>query len=136
MDQEISLFPDLEVCKTLLDPYLKLWTTSYDFHCKYEIWSEGPFMGLDADAIAEDVENMWKTLYKLSRSFQDQPGPKRTAEVARAKIERFRAFLPLLQTICNPGLRKRHWKQVTKSFLILSILFLTHTYVVVDILNR
>ena len=69
-------------------------------------------MGLDGEAIADEVESMWKTLYKLSKSFSDLPGPKKVADSVRAKIERFRQYIPLLLTICNPGLRDRHWKQV------------------------
>jgi len=70
-------------------------------------------VGLDAEAISDEVESMWKMMYKLVRTFQDQAGPKRTAEAARNKIERFRTFIPLLQAVCNPGLRDRHWKQMS-----------------------
>lgn len=29
-------------------------------------------MGLDAEAISEEVEAMWKTMYKLTKTFMDQ----------------------------------------------------------------
>jgi len=113
LDQEQTNFADLQVALQLVDPYHKLWTTAYDFHVKNKLWSDGPFMGLDANAIAEEVENMWKTMYKLSKQFNDQPGPKKVAETVRRKMEKFKQFIPLLVTICNPGLRERHWKAMS-----------------------
>lgn len=55
---------------------------------------------------------MWRTLYKLAKTLHDNPGAKRIAEMVRAKVEKFRQFLPVLQTVCNKGLQKRHWQQV------------------------
>lgn len=76
----------------------------------------GPFLGLNADEIIEDVETMWRTLYKLSKTLHDNPGAKRIAELVRAKIEKFRQFSVVLQTICNKGLQKRHWDLVCTCF--------------------
>lgn len=73
----------------------------------------GPFKDLNADEIREEAESMWRTLYKLSKTFHDAPGAKRIAEMVRAKVEKFRQFIPVLQTICNPGLQTRHWEMVT-----------------------
>jgi dynein heavy chain len=32
----------------------------------------------------------------------------------RTKIEEFREHMPLIHTLCNPGLRDRHWEQVSE----------------------
>ena len=72
----------------------------------------GAFVGLNADDIQQEVEGMWRTLYKLSKTFADQPGPRRVADLVRTKIEKFKQHMPVLHTICNPGLRERHWRQV------------------------
>lgn len=74
----------------------------------------GPFMGLDAELISEEVENMWKLMYKLSKVFQDQPGPRKVADNVRGRIEKFQMYIPLLLAICNPGLHERHWKQMSE----------------------
>jgi len=70
-------------------------------------------MGINADSVADDVENMWKTMYKLQKTFSDLAGPRRVAATVQKQIERFKQFLPLLATICNPGLRERHWEEVS-----------------------
>ncbi|CAG0885871.1 unnamed protein product [Darwinula stevensoni] len=71
------------------------------------------FVGLNADDIQQEVEGMWRTLYKLSKTFADQPGPRRVADLVRTKIEKFKQHMPVLHTICNPGLRERHWRQIS-----------------------
>lgn len=76
------------------------------------MFTSGPFKDLDAEEIKESVENMWRTLYKLAKTLFDVPGSKRIAEMVRAKVEKFKQFVPVLQTICNPGIQERHWIQV------------------------
>lgn len=66
---------------------------------------------------------MWKTLYKLARTLQDYPGSKRVAEIVRGKVDNFKKYLPVLETICNPGIHDRHWAEVIRisHFTIYSI---------------
>ncbi|CAL4098707.1 unnamed protein product, partial [Meganyctiphanes norvegica] len=109
---EATKFPLLAAMASQKEPYDKLWHTAYDFHQKYEKWYNGPFSGLDAEAINDDVENMWRTMYKLTKTFMDQVGSRRVAEYVKERIEKFRHHVPVLQCICNPGLRERHWTQL------------------------
>lgn len=69
-------------------------------------------MELDAEEVEEELGNMWRTMHKLSRTFADNPNPKRSAEITKSKLDKFKQHLPLLQTFCNPGIRDRHWKRV------------------------
>lgn len=55
---------------------------------------------------------MWQTLHTLAKILYDIPGAKYVAEMVRAKVEKFRQYVPLLQTVCNKGLQERHWQQV------------------------
>ena len=74
--------------------------------------SIGPFHQLDAEAVKEEADIMWRTLYKLSRTLMDMPGSKRIADTTRGKVEKFRQCMPLLQILCTPGLKERHWLRV------------------------
>ena len=56
---------------------------------------------------------MWRTVYKLTKQFSSLPGPRRVAETFRRKMDQFKQHLPVLSTICNPGLKERHWEQVS-----------------------
>lgn len=62
--------------------------------------------------MSEYVESTWRVLYKLAKQLSDNPGAKRVAEIVRGKVEKFRQFLPVLTTVCNKGLQKRHWDMV------------------------
>lgn len=94
------------------EPYDKLWRTALAFTEKHEIWFNGPFLDLNADLISEEVDAMWRTLYKLTKTFVEHPGPKRVAENVKSRVEKFRQTLPVMKMICNAGMRERHWEVV------------------------
>ncbi len=56
---------------------------------------------------------MWRTVYKLTKTLSDQPGPRNVADRVKGKIDKFKQHLPILHTICNPGIRERHWEQMS-----------------------
>lgn len=62
----------------------------------------------------EEIGGMYRTVLKLTKTFGDAPGPRRVADSVKTKIDKFKVHIPLLQIICNPGLRDRHWEQVVK----------------------
>ena len=62
---------------------------------------------------------MWRAMYKLTKTFNDQPGPRRIADSMKGKIDKFKQHLPILHTICNPGIRDRHWEAVSRCYLVL-----------------
>ena len=73
---------------------------------------KGPFMELNAEEVEEEVGNMWRIMHKLSKTLADKPNPKRSADITKSKLDKFKQHLPLLQTFCNPGIRDRHWQRV------------------------
>ena len=44
---------------------------------------EGPFGDVDPDTVEADVGNIWRTLYKLEKSFSETPLPKEMAAKVR-----------------------------------------------------
>ncbi|XP_015175416.1 PREDICTED: dynein heavy chain 3, axonemal [Polistes dominula] len=114
LDMELSPYMMIPSMSSIVDVFDKLWHIALNFHKNYEKWFYGPFVGLDADEIRDEVEEIWRTLYKLSRVFSDIPGARRVAEMVRAKVEKFKQFIPVLQTICTPGLEARHWEQISQ----------------------
>ncbi|XP_015683342.1 dynein heavy chain 3, axonemal-like, partial [Protobothrops mucrosquamatus] len=73
-----------------------------------------PVLQLNAEEITEDVANMWRTMYKLTKTFIDLPGPKRMAENVKYKIDKFKQHLPVLSIACNHGMKDRHWEQISE----------------------
>ncbi|WAQ96862.1 DYH3-like protein [Mya arenaria] len=109
LEWEQSFFPQLQQMFTMKEPYDKLWNTAWTFHQKHENWMNGAFTSLNAEEIENEVGDMWRTLYKLTKTFSDQAGPRRIADSVKGKIDKFKQHLPILHTICNPGIRDRHW---------------------------
>uniref|UniRef100_A0A667IJZ4 Dynein axonemal heavy chain 3 n=1 Tax=Lynx canadensis TaxID=61383 RepID=A0A667IJZ4_LYNCA len=80
-----------------------LWSTFYCF-------CNGPLFLLNAEEISEEVGNMWRTIYKLTKTLADVPAPRRLAENVKMKIEKFKQHIPILSISCNPGMKDRHWQ--------------------------
>lgn len=51
-------------------------------------------------------------MYRLTKTFAEQPSPQRVANQFKMKIDKFKQHLALLHVVCNPGLRQRHWQQM------------------------
>ncbi|KAK6187847.1 hypothetical protein SNE40_005782 [Patella caerulea] len=113
LEWEQSSFPDLQLMFTMKEPYEKLWNTAYTFHQKHETWMNGAFQELNAEDIETEVSDMWRSMYKLTKTFSDQAGPRRIADSVKGKIDKFKQHMPILQTICNPGIRDRHWDMMS-----------------------
>ncbi|KAK0049220.1 dynein heavy chain 3 axonemal-like isoform X1 [Biomphalaria pfeifferi] len=114
LEWEVTDFPQLAAMFQAKEPYDKLWKTAYNFYLKNELWTHGPFKNLNSEEIDNEVSEMWRTMYKLTKAFADQPGPRHIANSVKTKIDKFKTNMPILQTICNPGIRDRHWDQMSE----------------------
>ncbi|KAB1263611.1 Dynein heavy chain 3; axonemal [Camelus dromedarius] len=112
LEKEKSTFPLLQTVLTNKVPYEQLWVTAYEFSIKSEEWMNGPLFLLNAEEIAEEIGNMWRTVYKLTKTLTDMPAPRRLAENVKSKIDKFKQHIPILSISCNPGMKDRHWQQV------------------------
>ncbi|KAL2299010.1 hypothetical protein Nmel_014623 [Mimus melanotis] len=114
LGQEKTQFPLLQSIIATKEPFEQLWVTAYTFHTKSEEWMNGSLQQLNADEINDEVGNMWRTMYKLSKSFPDVPVPRRMAESMKFKLDKFKQHLPVLSVACNRGMKERHWKQISE----------------------
>ncbi|CAG5890787.1 unnamed protein product [Menidia menidia] len=113
LDREISQFPMLQILIADKIPYEQLWNTALKFDTMSEVWMDGPFLHLDAEKIAEELDVMWRTTHKLTKTFSNLFGPCRVAKSFKSKIDKFKQNLPILVTICNPGMKDRHWEKIS-----------------------
>ncbi|KAJ3373477.1 Dynein heavy chain 3, axonemal [Kappamyces sp. JEL0680] len=113
LEWEQTPFIKLQQTKDTLDPYKKLWETAAQFQSEYSKWMGGAFTDISAEAVEESVSNMFRVSFKLIKVFSDQPVPKKVAESVRNKLEKFKAHIPLISVLRNPGLRERHWQAIS-----------------------
>ncbi|XP_042559183.1 dynein axonemal heavy chain 3 isoform X2 [Clupea harengus] len=113
LEKEESEFPQLQSLMTAKQPYDQLWCTALNFQNKSEMWMKGSFQHLNAEHITEELTSMWRLMYKLTKGFSELAGPRRVADSFRIKMDKFKTHLPLLTTICNPGMKDRHWEQIS-----------------------
>lgn len=67
---------------------------------------------LNAENIEAELGEMFRTMYKLGKVFADQAIPRNAADRVRRSMDKFKLHQPLLNVICNPGIRDRHWVEV------------------------
>ncbi|KAK7898572.1 hypothetical protein WMY93_019425 [Mugilogobius chulae] len=113
LERELSDFPLLQELITEKQPFEQLWTTAFNFETVSEVWMNGPFKNLDAEKIGNDLDGMWRTMHKLTKTLSSLPGPCRVARFFKTKTEQFKQHLPVLTTICNPGIKDRHWELIS-----------------------
>lgn len=93
------------------------WSITSDnfFNHSHRDWMDGPMSNMDPDVVGNEVGNVWRSLYKLEKGFENVPFAKKIASKVKTRVEEFREHMPLVQTLFNPGLRDRHWDQISES---------------------
>ena len=62
------------------------------------------------------MQSLWKNSYRLTKVFAhpDFIGPMRAAVSIKGRLEKFKVNMPIIQALCNPGLKGRHWALMSK----------------------
>lgn len=63
----------------------------------------------------KDIKNAWKTMFKAVKTFKanEQTGCLKIAEDIKKEMDDFMPRVPLIQRLCNPGMRDRHWNEIS-----------------------
>jgi dynein heavy chain len=111
--------PQINAQISSLDPFKKLWQTTRSMFRNHRDWLTGPFSTLVPETMDEAVQDAYRIMFKLQKVFSGLTGgdrlpePLKAATATLAKIEDFKTYQPLIDAVCNPGLRDRHWIAMT-----------------------
>ena len=56
---EPTQYPQIVQSLTLKEPFDNLWNTAVRFQERYDTWTKGPILGLDAEEVAEEVASIF-----------------------------------------------------------------------------
>uniref|UniRef100_A0A803V3Y9 Dynein axonemal heavy chain 12 n=1 Tax=Ficedula albicollis TaxID=59894 RepID=A0A803V3Y9_FICAL len=68
-------------------------------------WMDGTFLELDGESMEAEVDEFYREMYKLLRLFQQKQ--------KKALTEKRPEHIPTVVVFCNPGMRERHWQQMS-----------------------
>ena len=77
-------------------------------------WNEGELLKLDPEEVEKDHKSMFQTGSKLSIRFNNMKfhKPEKIANDIKEELNRFREFIPVIRSLCNPGLKPRHMEEI------------------------
>lgn len=110
----LSQFELLKQSHDKLSPYKKLFDAGQDFIEKRDIWLKSQVGSYNPENIAEDINQIYDDLIKLTQNFENHPQTKRLAEDIKVVIDEFKLNMPIIETLGNPGLKLRHWEQISE----------------------
>uniref|UniRef100_A0A674H7Z3 Dynein axonemal heavy chain 12 n=1 Tax=Taeniopygia guttata TaxID=59729 RepID=A0A674H7Z3_TAEGU len=85
-----------------------LWATFIILVCNLMFflrWMDGTFLELDGESMEAEIDEFYREMYKLLRLFQQKQ--------KKAAMEKKKPNIPTVVVFCNPGMRERHWQQMS-----------------------
>uniref|UniRef100_A0A8B9IQ18 Dynein axonemal heavy chain 12 n=1 Tax=Anser cygnoides TaxID=8845 RepID=A0A8B9IQ18_ANSCY len=118
---KLSDFPLLSNLKVDIEPYQKLFQLILKWQQTQKRWMDGAFLELNGESMEAEVDDFSREIYKMSKLFQQkqkkiQQELKKTSQhrtVEEKKGEEIKENIPTVNVFCNPGMRTRHWQQMS-----------------------
>lgn len=111
---DLSQYPVRKKAHDQLKPYKNLFDAGQDFIDKWELWMYSQVGSFDPDEIDQDVSNFYRIVQKLEKLMGDHPITMQLIMDVKEQMELFRGHMPIINTLGNPGMKARHWEQVSE----------------------
>ena len=108
-------YSQLATMSKTFEPYATLWLTAGTWVKNQSEWNEGQFSALDPEQMEKELGNAQRNMYKLSKTFADTAGLGEIAMQIKGEVEEFMPVMPLVTALRNPGMRERHWAEMSKA---------------------
>ncbi|XP_061590831.1 dynein axonemal heavy chain 12 [Cololabis saira] len=139
---ELTCYPEVEVMKEDIEPYQKLFGFILKWQRMEERWMHGSFLKLDGESMEVQVDESYREIFKMLKFFQrkqnkakqeremisgmsrhksgkeEEPTVQESPTVLLCssvveQIKKFKDYIPIVSILCNPGIRARHWEQMS-----------------------
>uniref|UniRef100_A0A2K5C5A9 Dynein axonemal heavy chain 12 n=1 Tax=Aotus nancymaae TaxID=37293 RepID=A0A2K5C5A9_AOTNA len=138
---ELTKYPELDKLKVNIEPYQKFFNFVLKWQRSEKRWMDGGFLDLNEESMKADVEEFSREIFKTLKFFQmklkkelqekRKVAGKRLLEEEKIEeeskenptitmcstvmeqIKAFKEYIPTVSILCNPGMRPRHWKQMS-----------------------
>ncbi|XP_075690041.1 dynein axonemal heavy chain 12 [Rhinoderma darwinii] len=141
---DLTTYPELDSLKVNIEPYQKLFALIYKWQKTEKKWIDGAFLDLNGESMEAEVDEFFREVYKMMKLFQQKQkksedekkkaAQHRTLSEDKDKVEEekqesrivlmcsaiteqikaFKEYIPLVSILCNPGVRTRHWLQMSE----------------------
>ncbi|KAL6119092.1 dnah12 [Pungitius sinensis] len=137
-----TCYPEVEVIKESIGPYQKLFALVTTWQRTQSRWMDGSFQDLNGESMEVKVDEFFREVFKMHKLFQqkqnkaEQEMEKIAGKTKQApfqndpmkqesptvllcstvmdQINKFKVHIPLVSILCNPGIRGRHWDQMSE----------------------
>nr|XP_044991758.1 dynein axonemal heavy chain 12 [Jaculus jaculus] len=138
---ELTKYPELDKLKVNIEPYQKFFNFVLKWQRTEKRWMDGGFLDLNGESMEADVDEFSREVFKTLRFFQTKQ-KKELQEKRKARrqstveerpeeevrenptiamcttvmeqIKVFKDYIPTVSILCNPGMRARHWQQMSE----------------------
>ncbi|XP_035314658.1 dynein heavy chain 12, axonemal isoform X2 [Cricetulus griseus] len=139
---ELTRYPELDKLKVNIEPYQKFFNFVLKWQRTEKRWMDGGFLDLNGESMETDVDEFSREIFKTLKFFQvkqkkelqerrkaarkrslmeekpeEEPKENPTITMCNTVMEQIKAFkeyIPTVSILCNPGMRARHWKQMSE----------------------
>nr|XP_033781609.1 dynein heavy chain 12, axonemal isoform X2 [Geotrypetes seraphini] len=138
---DLTAYPEMDALKANIEPYQKIFSLILKWQRTEKRWMDGAFLDLNGESMEAEVDDFFREIYKMLKFFQqkqkkaEQEKHKaghrmlteekkeeeekkenqmiRISVLVMEEIKEFRENIPLVTILCNPGIRTRHWHQMS-----------------------
>ena len=105
-----------EIAKGMVDcePFEAFFRAVYDAQNNLHNWYDGAMVDLDPEQVEGEVDTMFRAAFKFCKMYNENKELLLLANSMKQTVADFKPHVPLIMTLCNKGIRDRHWDQMAK----------------------
>ncbi|XP_021037000.1 dynein heavy chain 12, axonemal [Mus caroli] len=139
---ELTKYPELEKLKVTIEPYQKFFNFVLKWQRTEKRWMDGGFLDLNGESMEADIDEFSREVFRTLKFFhtkqkkelqerrkaarkrslmeekpEEEPKENPTITMCTTVMEQiksFKEYIPTVSILCNPGMRARHWKQMSE----------------------